>query len=249
MRELGLRRGRGGLARAVIAPHGAWEISGRLAAAAFASAAGRCAGSPPLRVIVMGPMHKSLEEGVFLSNSHSFQTPLGDIPVDQEASGWLEAYSPLITTHDIPHLHEHSIEVLLPFVKYFFPQAEIVPILLGGRSESSVRVLASALHAAFAPNVGDTLLAVSFNMTARPDNPWELDAIEECMRLFREGKSRGLRAAFERRAVCGCGCALVRALMQSGLLDGARPSLSSESLLSAKGERGKTVYYGAFSFA
>ncbi|MCL2191716.1 MAG: AmmeMemoRadiSam system protein B [Treponema sp.] len=245
MLEIGLKRGRGSQARAIIAPHGAWEISGNLAGAAFASAAGR---NSPSRVVVMGPIHSKLEEGVFLSTSHSFQTPLGDIPVDQEVSGWLESYSPLISMNDIPHLHEHSIEVLLPFVKYFFPQASIVPILMGGQKKEYTRVLADALHAVFTPIMEDTLLVVSFNMTMYPDNQAELEAIEECMRLFREGKQRNLHLAFESGRITGCGGSLVTALLQSTLVDGTRPCLASESLLKALGEQDKTVYYGAFSF-
>ena len=248
MREIGLRRGRGGQARAIIAPHGAWEISGSLAGAAFAAAAGRADMKTPSRVVIMGPIHNDLEEGIFLSTSHSFQTPLGDLLVDQEASGWLEAYSPLIMMDDIPHLHEHSIEVLLPFVKYFFPKATIVPILLGGQKEQNIHVLANALHAVFAPTMDDTLLAVSFNLTIYPDNPLEMESVEECMKLFRDGKRRTLQTAFRDNQIAGCGNALVTAMMQSTLLDGTRPCLASESLLSAKGEHDKTVYYGAFSF-
>ena len=251
MRDIGLKRGRGGLARAIIAPHGAWEISGGLAGAAFAAAAGRAGrvGQKSLsRVVVMGPIHDGGEEGLFLTNSHSFQTPLGDIPVDQEACGWLEAYSPHITVHETPHLYEHSIEVLLPFVKYFFPKAAIVPILMGGRGMQHVQVLASALQAVFAPVMEDTLLAVSFNMTVRPGAPSEVEAAEECMRLFREGRRKELGAAFESGLLAGCGGDLVTALMRGGLLDGTRPCLASESLLKEQGERGNTVYYGAFSF-
>lgn len=248
MRNIGLKRGRGGQAQAIIAPHGAWEISGSLAGAAFASAAGRNSRKNLSRVVVMGPIHSRQEKGIFLSNSHSFQTPLGDIPVDQEASGWLEAYSPLIRMHDIPHLQEHSIEVLLPFVKYFFPKASIVPILMGGQRKQDIRILANALHAAFAPSMEDTLMVVSFNLTVYPDNPAELDNIEECMRLFREGKRKHLFMSFDDGQITGCGGALVAALTQSRLLDGTRPALASESLLSAKGEQDKTVYYGAFSF-
>jgi len=248
MRSIGLKRGRGGPAKAIIAPHGAWEISGSLAGAAFASAAGRAEHGNLSRVVVMGPIHNNQDEGIFLSNSHSFQTPLGDILVDHEASSWIEAYSPRIKIYDIPHLQEHSIEVLLPFVKYFFPKASIVPILMGGQRKQDIRVLANALHAAFAPSMDDTLVAVSFNLTVYHDTPEELETIEECMSLFRDGKRRQLFTAFDDGQITGCGDALVTALMQSRLLDMTRPALASESLLSARGEQDKTVYYGAFSF-
>jgi len=248
VRGIGLRQGRGDLARAIVAPHGAWEISGSLAGAAFASAAGRNGQGKLARVVVMGSIHDTKEDGIFLSNSDSFQTPLGDIPVDQEATGWLEAYSPAIRIDDIPHLHEHSIEVLLPFVKYFFPQASIVPILMGGNDKRQVDILANALQAVFAPIMDETLMAVSFNMKARPDSRDGLGEVEECMGLFREGKLRRLQAVFDGGRITGYGCALVNALIRSTLLDGSRPRLASESLLSARDRKDETVYYGAFSF-
>ena len=248
MRGIGLRHGRGDFARAILAPHGAWEISGSLAGAAFASAAGRVSRRCPSRIVLMGPIHNCEEEGVFLSNSHSFQTPLGDIPVDQEAVRWLEAYSPLVRVHDIPHLHEHSIEVLLPFVHFFFPGIPIVPILVGGERRQHVSVLGNALRAVFRPIVEDTLIVASFNLSADQGGGREQEHIDRCMRLFREGKMEKLRGAFDRGQIDGCGSAPVNALMKSGLLDGTRPSLASESLLNARDEQDRTVYYGAFSF-
>jgi len=248
MKNTGLKRGKGGLARAIIAPHGAWEISGSLATAAFASAGGRTGKKSPSRIVIMGPIHDNSEEGIFLTNSHVYQTPLGDIPVDQEASEWLESYSPLIKVNDIPHLYEHSIEVLLPFVKYCFPQTPVVPILMGGQKKQHIRVLANALRAIFEPEMENILLVVSFNLGVHSKELTALKMAQECQRLFREGNYDELRAAFQEGRITGCGGALVAALLQSGLVDTACPDLASDFLLSAKGEKDKTVYYGAFSF-
>jgi len=248
MREIGLKRGKGGFARAIIAPHGAWEISGGLAGTAFASAGGRVGKKSPSRVVIMGPIHENGEEGIFLTNSHLYQTPLGDIMVDQEASEWLESYSPMIKVNDIPHLYEHSIEVLLPFVKYCFPQAPVVPILMGGQKKQHIRVLANALQAIFKPEMENTLLVISFNLGVHSKESTALKMAEECQQLFRDGSHDELRAAFQDGRITGCGGALVSALLQSGLVDTARPVLASDLLLSAKGEKDNTVYYGAFSF-
>jgi AmmeMemoRadiSam system protein B len=248
MRKTGLKHGKGGLARAIIAPHGAWEISGSLAGAAFASAGGRVGKKSPSRVVIMGPIHENGEEGIFLTNSHFYQTPLGDIKVDQEASEWLESYSPLIKVNDIPHLYEHSIEVLLPFVKYCFPQTPVVPILMGGQKKQHIRVLANALRAIFEPEMENTLLVVSFNLGVYSKESATLDMARECQQLFRDGRHDDLRAAFQEGRITGCGGALVAALLQSGLVDAARPCLASDLLLNAKSEKDKSVYYGAFSF-
>jgi AmmeMemoRadiSam system protein B len=250
MQNIGLKRGKGGLARAIIAPHGAWEISGTVAGAAFASAAGRTGRKSPSRVVIMGPLHESREDGIFLSESHSFQTPLGDIAVDQMACGWLESYSPVFKVNDIPHLYEHSIEILLPFVKYCFPHASIVPILMGQKSASHegkrVPILAHALRAVFEPIMADTLIVISFNMIVQPGGT--ADMAEECVRLFKENKHTKLSLALQNGDINGCGNALFAALLQSGLLDTACPRIPSESLLSAKDEQNRTVYYSAFSF-
>jgi AmmeMemoRadiSam system protein B len=248
MRSIGLEQGKGGLAQAIIAPHGAWEISGTLAGAAFASAGGRTGRKSPSRVVVMGPVHDNREEGLFLTNSHSFQTPLGDILVDQDASRWLESYSPLFEVNDIPHLHEHSIEVLLPFVKYCFPHASIVPILMGRPQEQYISVLAQALHAVFEPIMVNTLVVVSFNMAAHSGEEAAFDMAGECLRLFKEGSHEELCSALQNGRITGCGSALISALLRSGLMKKKHPRIASDSLLSAWGEQDRTVYYGAFSF-
>jgi len=248
MKETGLKRGKGGLARAIIAPHGAWEISGRLATAAFASAGGRTGQKSPSRIVIMGPIHENGEEGIFLTNSHLYKTPLGDIPVDQEASEWLESYSPMIKVNDIPHLYEHSIEVLLPFVKYCFPQTPVVPILMGGQKKQHIRVLANALRAIFKPEMENTLLVVSFNLGVHSKESAALNMAQECQQLFKDGRYDDLRTAFQEGRITGCGGALVAALLQSGLVDTAHPALASDLLLNAKGEKDRTVYYGSFLF-
>jgi AmmeMemoRadiSam system protein B len=248
MRSIGLERKKGGLAKAIIAPHGAWEISGSLAGAAFASAGGRTGRKSPSRVVIMGPIHDNREEGIFLTNSHSFQTPLGDIPVDQTATEWLESSSPFFEINDIPHLHEHSIEVLLPFVKYCFPQASIVPILMGRPREQFISVLAQTLRTVFEPIMADTLLVISFNLAIHSGKDAALDMAGECLRLFREKRYEELYQALQDGRIASCGGALVAALLKSGLMDTARPCIASDSLLSARGEQDRTVYYSAFAF-
>ncbi|MCL2270609.1 MAG: AmmeMemoRadiSam system protein B, partial [Treponema sp.] len=216
--------------------------------AAFASAGGRTGQKSPTRVVIMGPIHRNKPEGLFLTNSHSFQTPLGDLPVDQEASGWLESYSPLFEVDDIPHLYEHSIEVLLPFVKYCFPNTSIVPILMGRPRVKYISTLSHALCAVFEPIMDETLLVISFNMAIHSSEAEALHMAGECLRLFKEQRYDELCMAFQDEQIVSCGGALFSALLQSGLMDKAHPSIASDSLLSARTEQDKTVYYNAFSF-
>ena len=248
IRAFGLTQGKGGYAQAIIAPHGAWEISGILAGTAFASAAGRSGERCPSRVVIMGPIHGPQEEGIFLSNSHFFQTPLGNIPVDSEITEELESCGPLFEINDIPHLREHSIEVLLPFIKYCFPDASLVPILMGQLNAPAISALADALRMVFEPIMEDTLLVISCNLAMDTNSARAFSMAKECMRLVAEKQSADFSAALLDRRLVTCGGGLVAGLLKSGLVDSMRPCLSSPSLLPAAGEENKTVYYGAIAF-
>jgi AmmeMemoRadiSam system protein B len=238
-------RGSGGRAGAVIAPHGAWDISGRIAGAAFSAAAGRSGVS---RVVVLGPVHSRNENGIFLSDSDFFETPLGGLPVDRETGEALLSLGPPFELNDIPHLREHSLEVLLPFIKYYFSDASIVPILMGGSDPASISALAAALRKIFEPLMGRTLLAVSCNVSMNTNAAAALTQAEECVRLLLEKNSPRFTAGLGDGSLKPCGGALAAALLESGLLDPLEPALVSGPLIHAAGEENKTVYYGAVAY-
>jgi len=236
----------GGNAQAIIAPHGAWSYSGTLAANAFFSAAGRC--EKVRRVVLLGPIHDKREKGLFLSNSHSFYTPLGNIPVDHEISEELKFNSNYIEINDIPHLAEHSIEILLPFVKYCFPNASIVPILMGQPKVQYIYDLAQALKTVITSILDETLIVVSCNLSCDVNRNTALLSAEECIRLFTEKNASALASGILDGRLNACGSALVLSLFESGLLDRTQSCSVSGDLISAVGAENNTVYYSEFSY-
>ena len=251
IRSYGLETGKGGYAQAIIAPHGAWDFSGALAANAFSSAMGR-SGSIN-RVVIMGPIHDKREKGLFLSNSHSFHTPLGNILVDRDISEELKFNSNYFELDDIPHLGEHSIEILLPFVKYCFPHASIVPILMGQTSAEYINDLAHALRVVITPVLDETLLIVSCNLSCDNDGTTARLLAEECLRLFSEKDAPALASAILNGSINACGGGLVVSLLESGLLDGKHSCSPVNYMVSAVGNtidnaENNTVFYSAVSF-
>jgi len=243
--SFGLVDGRGGYAKAIIVPHGAWSYSGALTARAFYSAMGR-SGSIS-RVVVLGPIHDKREKGLFLSNSHYFHTPLGNIPVDKEVSEELEFNSSFMEINDIPHLGEHSIEIILPFVKYCFPSASIVPILMGQPGAKYIHDLAQALKKVITPVMEETLIVVSCNLSCDSDQAAARNLAQECLRLFSEKDSQALASAVLDGKLNACGGALVVSLFESGLLNGTKPYLA-DNIVSAVDVENNTVYYSEVSF-
>jgi AmmeMemoRadiSam system protein B len=252
----GLLGGIGGAAAAIVAPHGAWNISGAIAGTAFSAAAGRIhRGSPAQkpgrglsRVLILGCLHEPEEDGIFLSDSHYFDTPLGSLPVDRRLAAELASCNTLFEINDIPHLREHTIEVLLPFVKFCFPDVKIIPLLLGSSRPALISALARALFIVMKPRMDDTLFVVSANLSKNTNEKKAQDQAEECVRLLEKNQPGAFRAALEDARINPCGGGALLALLESGLLAGKPGKLVSGPLVKAKGEEDKTVYYGSLSF-
>jgi AmmeMemoRadiSam system protein B len=246
-----VERETGGCAAAIIAPHGAWDISGRIAGAAFSAAAGRYGPEQNggiSQVVILGTVHDKKEDGIFLSESDAFQTPLGYLPVNREFCDDLLSCNTLFELNDIPHLKEHSIEVLLPFIKYCFPYVSIVPILMGNSRPILISTLARALRLVFEPVMEDTLLVVSCNLSMNNNEELARIQAEDCVRLLMRKKSTEFSAGIRNGRISACGGALAASLLESGLVDRLEASFMPGTLIRAKGEENKTVYYGAISY-
>lgn len=238
---------RGGQGGIILAPHGAWELTGKIAGAAFASVMGRnksTAGAG--RVVLLGPVHRDSRSGIYLSDSAYFETPLGSIPVDRRLTRELESCSTLFEINDAPHLAEHSLEVLLPLVKYCFPAAEIVPILAGGSRPSLISVLARTLNLVLKSRMKRTLLVVSTNLSANKDPEKARSEADEVIRLLRNKDPQEFLAGLKKGRLSACGAPILAGLLESGLLE--RKTLRIGPRCDGLGEDGDTVCYGALSF-
>ncbi|GHV69267.1 hypothetical protein AGMMS49928_10970 [Spirochaetia bacterium] len=259
LQSYGLIRGIGGKAQAILAPHGAWDLSGAVAGRAFRAAAGRERKWPSVhsggqhdqgvsRVVLLGTIHGDSEEGLFLSESGAFETPFGYLPVDRKYSRALASSSPFFEFNDIPHLREHSLEILLPLVKYCFPSTRIIPILMGLSRPALISGLAWALQTVFEPLLESTLFVVSCNLSNCPDEETARFHAEECIRLLGEKDFPALITALKEKSISACGAPLAASLLGSGLMEGKTMKQVSGPLTKAGDEKGNTIYYGALAF-
>ncbi len=109
-----------------IVPHAGWVYSGEIAAKVF-----KCIGegSNPETFILLGAVHTMRPRGNSLYASGSWETPLGEVNIDEEvAAALLAMLGDDMIEDPAAHIGEHSIEVQVPFIKYLCPAARIVPI-------------------------------------------------------------------------------------------------------------------------
>jgi AmmeMemoRadiSam system protein B len=143
---------------ALIAPHAGYRFSGAVAAAAYAQLAG-CR-DDVARVVVLGPAHMVPLAGMAVPGVDAFATPLGPVPVDQEARrAALDV--PGVAVADRPHAAEHAIETQLPFLlRAIGRPVPVLPVLVGVATAEAVAGLLSALSTG-----PDTLVVVSTDLS------------------------------------------------------------------------------------
>jgi AmmeMemoRadiSam system protein B len=125
--------------KALIAPHAGYIYSGPIAASAYARFIP--AREVISRIVLLGPAHFVPFDGLAASSAEGFATPLGIVPVDQEAVSQLVGCSQVFI-FDEPHVCEHSLEVQLPFLQTVLDRFKLVPLAVGEATAEDVsRVL------------------------------------------------------------------------------------------------------------
>ncbi|MDP3791965.1 MAG: AmmeMemoRadiSam system protein B [Candidatus Omnitrophota bacterium] len=108
----------------MVLPHAGYIYSGVVAGAVLASV------NPKSTYIIMGPNHTGLGSPFSLCASDSWRTPLGDVKINGELTEKLLKDCDLLRKDELAHIHEHSIEVQLPFLQKLQGEFTFVPIVI-----------------------------------------------------------------------------------------------------------------------
>ncbi|MCR8913364.1 AmmeMemoRadiSam system protein B [Marinobacter panjinensis] len=143
--------------KAIIVPHAGYQFSGPVAASAYAQLA-------PLRdrihrVVLLGPSHRVPLRGIAAPTWDFFETPLGNVEVDQGTLARLQSL-PQVGYLDSPHQLEHSLEVHLPFLQSVFERFTLVPLVVGETSPGEVSEVLETLWGG-----DETLIVVSSDLS------------------------------------------------------------------------------------
>ncbi len=136
-----------------IVPHAGYIYSGDVAKKLFSS----ISSSKIKCFFVIGPNHTGLGKPVSVFPPGMWETPLGTIDVDKRATQLAD--DTVIFLDEEAHLFEHSVEVQMPFIKRFFPDAKIVPVCVMDQRKDTMGYLSKRILELAEP--GDFVLASS----------------------------------------------------------------------------------------
>lgn len=109
--------------KAIIAPHAGYIYSGPIAAAAYACL---MQAQQITQVVLLAPAHRYLVPNIATTQANYYLTPLGQIPIAQN-----NLTVPYLQVCEAAFLHEHAIEVHLPFFQLTLENFTLVPFLVG----------------------------------------------------------------------------------------------------------------------
>jgi AmmeMemoRadiSam system protein B len=130
---------------AVIAPHAGHRYSGPVAGYAFAA----LRGTQPDLVAVISPMHQPYAQPLLTSAHMAYQTPLGQIMIDQEAVAVLNAELDQAVGLELTPVRndqEHSLEIELPFLQRALEsEFRLLPVMVRDQSPRVGQALGESL--------------------------------------------------------------------------------------------------------
>ena len=128
---------------AIVVPHAGYYYSGPVAAHAYKELADDGIIDT---AVILGPNHTGYGYPVSVWAGAVWNTPLGEVEVNQTLAHGL--LGEVLKSDETAHLHEHSIEVQLPWLQYLYRNIKIVPVAMLAQDIETARAVGKAISRA-----------------------------------------------------------------------------------------------------
>lgn len=227
-------RSEGVVPKALIVPHAGYVYSGAVAGAGYARL--RPAAATIRRVVLLGPVHRVPVRGLALPEADGLATPLGEVPIDEEAVGRLSDL-PQVVRSAAAHALEHSLEVQLPFLQSVLDDFAVVPLAVGDATPEEVAEVLEVLWGG-----PETLIVVSSDLSHY--HSWAT-----ARRLDGETIERVLHGELLDSYEQACGALPIDGLLLAARRHGLTPRLVAHcNSGDTAGDRDRVVGYAAIDF-
>ncbi len=175
-------------------------------------------------MLIVGPNHYAMGSGLSTYRDGQWQTPLGMVEVDGQASEKIVKLTGIVDYNPRAHTLEHSIEVQLPFLQHLYrDQSGVVPfkflpIMLAFQDKETTRELGRGLAELVKErqeSAADVIIIASSDLTHyEPANR----AREKDLALLKQVKALDVDsyyATLEKRNVTACGYGAIATVMEA----------------------------------
>ena len=168
----------------LVSPQAGYSYSGPVAAHGFLHLASE---PGPRTVVILGPNHSGVGAAVAVSREDKWQTPLGEVELDNEVGEAVVSGSRWAEWDELGHKSEHSVELQLPFLQYVYGDTgfRVVPITMLRQDLEVSLNLGEAIAAALKGKGGLIIASSDFSHYESPASASKKDhlAIEAILSL------------------------------------------------------------------
>jgi len=125
---------------AIVVPHAGYYYSGPVAAHAYNELADD---GVPDTAVILGPNHTGYGYPVSVWVGAVWNTPFGEVEINEALARRL--LGEVIEADETAHIHEHSIEVQLPWLQHLYESVRIVPIAMLAQDIETARAVGKAI--------------------------------------------------------------------------------------------------------
>ncbi len=212
-----------GFPKAVIVPHAGFIYSGPVAASAYDLL--RPARGIVRRVVILGPCHRVPVHGLALPRASAFDTPLGRIPLDEEA---------IASIRGLPQV----VESAAPFLQQVLGEFSLVPLVVGDAAPEKVAEVLERLWGGT-----ETLVVISSDLS-------HYHSYERARRI--DGDTVRAILGFE-EGICheqACGATPLAGMLVAAKRKGLAPTLlDCRNSGDTAGDKSRVVGYASFALA
>jgi MEMO1 family protein len=231
---------------AVVCPHAGYVYSGPVAAHSYLHVSSMAG---PDLLVVVAPNHYGIGSGVSTFKEGDWETPLGRVHVDAEASARLVDLAEVVVFDPDAHRLEHSLEVQLPFLQRIYGDSvPLLPISLLFQDIDTAKGLAAALSKVVRDK--RAVLVASSDLTHY--EPAEVARKKDTALIHRvlEMDLDGFYSTLDRLGVTACGFGAIATVMETARSLGLSKAelLKYASSGDTSGDNLQVVGYGALRF-
>ena len=195
----------------IVSPHAGYIYSGAVAANGFYEISSMEFDD----VIMIGPNHYGIGNGVSIMRNGVWETPLGEIEINQELA--LEiSKSGIIDFDDFAHSRDHCLEVQIPFLQYITKNKKIriVPIILIMQDIKTAMDIGEAMAKSIA-NTDNALLIASSDFTHYESNDEAHRKDRELINTILSLDVSKFYDVLDRLAISACGYGAIASVMKA----------------------------------
>ena len=215
----------------VVVPHAGYIYSGAIAAHSYNFITNNDFADT---FVIIGPNHTGVGSGVSIMLEGIWETPLGKVPINEKLAKQL--FTGIIDNDETAHIHEHSLEVQLPFIQFCAKDKEFdfVPICMAMQDFETAEEVGIIIADAIKDTKGNVVIVASsdfshagFNYSSMPPTDMRVDkfaekqdmqAIEKILNM----DPRGLINTVYANNITMCGYGPVASMLTAAKILGAK---------------------------